>query len=177
MRGMKSKIKFGLWKSPELRIREKLLVKQLMNHVKRKGGVLEVLEFIDIEHQNNLWYGGNVAEIKYKGYRLVIAAVGDVKVEVADENDNYVGYVKDKNNAGIFYKEFRHFIRDDKHLVKLIADNHIIFENNNWWECFMYLPDGTFVDMMMALESDLLSEAILEVADSMDEIIEYGKDN
>lgn len=177
MRGMKSKIKFGLWKSPELRIREKLLVKQLMNHVKRKGGVLEVLEFIDIEHQNNLWYGGNVAEIKYKGYRLVIAAVGDVKVEVADENDNYVGYVKDKNNAGIFYKEFRHFIRDDKHLVKLIANNHIIFENNNWWECFMYLPDGTFVDMMMALESDLLSEAILEVADSMDEIIEYGKDN
>ena len=177
MRGMKSKIKFGLWKSPEIRIREKLLVKQLMNHVKRKGGVLEVLEFIDIEHQNNLWYGGNVAEIKYKGYRLVIAAVGDVKVEVADENDNYVGYVKDKNNAGIFYKEFRHFIRDDKHLVKLIADNHIIFENNNWWECFMYLPDGTFVDMMMALESDLLSEAILEVADSMDEIIEYGKDN
>lgn len=177
MRGMKSKIKFGLWKSPEIRIREKLLVKQLMNHVKRKGGVLEVLEFIDIEHQNNLWYGGNVAEIKYKGYRLVIAAVGDVKVEVADENDNYVGYVKDKNNAGIFYKEFRHFIRDDKHLVKLIADNHIIFENNNWWECFMYLPDGTFVDMMMALESDLLSEAILEVADSMDEILEYGKDN
>lgn len=177
MRGMKSKIKFGLWKSPELRIREKLLMKQLMNHVKRKGGVLEVLEFIDIEHQNNLWYGGNVAEIKYKGYRLVIAAVGDVKVEVADENDNYVGYVKDKNNAGIFYKEFRHFIRDDKHLVKLIANNHIIFENNNWWECFMYLPDGTFVDMMMALESDLLSEAILEVADSMDEIIEYGKDN
>lgn len=177
MRGMKSKIKFGLWKSPEIRIREKLLVKQLMNHVKRKGGVLEVLEFIDIEHQNNLWYGGNVAEIKYKGYRLVIAAVGDVKVEVADENDNYVGYVKDKNNAGIFYKEFRHFIRDDKHLVKLIANNHIIFENNNWWECFMYLPDGTFVDMMMALESDLLSEAILEVADSMDEIIEYGKDN
>ena len=177
MRGMKSKIKFGLWKSPELRIREKLLVKQLMNHVKRKGGVLEVLEFIDIEHQNNLWYGGNVAEIKYKGYRLVIAAIGDVKVEVADENDNYVGYVKDKNNAGIFYKEFRHFIRDDKHLVKLIANNHIIFENNNWWECFMYLPDGTFVDMMMALESDLLSEAILEVADSMDEIIEYGKDN
>lgn len=174
---MKSKIKFGLWKSPEIRIREKLLVKQLMNHVKRKGGVLEVLEFIDIEHQNNLWYGGNVAEIKYKGYRLVIAAVGDVKVEVADENDNYVGYVKDKNNAGIFYKEFRHFIRDDKHLVKLIANNHIIFENNNWWECFMYLPDGTFVDMMMALESDLLSEAILEVADSMDEIIEYGKDN
>ena len=174
---MKSKIKFGLWKSPELRIREKLLMKQLMNHVKRKGGVLEVLEFIDIEHQNNLWYGGNVAEIKYKGYRLAIAAVGDVKVEVADENDNYVGYVKDKNNAGIFYKEFRNFIRDDKHLVKLIADNHIIFENNNWWECFMYLPDGTFVDMMMALESDLLSEAILEVADSMDEIIEYGKDN
>ena len=174
---MKSKIKFGLWKSPEIRIREKLLVKQLMNHVKRKGGVLEVLEFIDIEHQNTLWYGGNVAEIKYKGYRLVIAAVGDVKVEVADENDNYVGYVKDKNNAGIFYKEFRHFIRDDKHLVKLIANNHIIFENNNWWECFMYLPDGTFVDMMMALESDLLSEAILEVADSMDEILEYGKDN
>lgn len=177
MIGMNSKIKFGLWKSLKLSIREKLIMKQLMNHVKRKGGVLEVLDFIDIEHQNNLWYGGNVAEIKYKGYRLVIAAVGDVKVEVADENDNYEGYVKDKNNAGIFYSEFRSSIRNDRHLVKLIAENHIIFENNNWWECFMYLPDGTFVDMMMALESDLISEAILEVADSMDEIIEYGKDN
>lgn len=177
MIGMKSKIKFGLRKSLILSIREKFLMKQLMNYVKRKGGVLEVLDFIDIEHQNNLWYGGNVAEIKYKGYRLVIASVGDVKVEVADENDNYVGYVKDKNNAGIFYSEFRSFIRNDRHLVKLIAENHIIFENNNWWECFMYLPDGTFVDMMMVLESDLILEAILEVADSMDEIIEYGKDN
>ena len=31
--------------------------------------------------------------------------------------------------------------------------------------------------MMMALESDLISEAILEVADSMDEILEYGKEH
>lgn len=154
----------------------KRLIRRLERKVKKLGGELEV-DIIDTKHQNNLWYGGDIAEIKYKNHRLVIAAVGDVRVEVADENDNYVGYVKDKNNAGIFYKEFRHFIRDDKHLVKLITDNHIIFENNNWWECFLYLPDGRFVDMMMALESDWISEAILEVADSMDEILEYGKEH
>ena len=98
----------------------KRLIRRLERQVKKLGGELEV-DIIDTKHQNNLWYGGDIAEIKYKNHRLVIAAVGDVKVEVADENDNYVGYVKDKNNAGIFYKEFRHFIRDDKHLVKLIA--------------------------------------------------------
>ncbi len=31
--------------------------------------------------------------------------------------------------------------------------------------------------IMMDLESDLISEAILEVVDSMDENLEYGKDN
>lgn len=96
----------------------KRLIRRLERQVKKLGGELEV-DIIDTKHQNNLWYGGDIAEIKYKNHRLVIAAVGDVKVEVADENDNYVGYVKDKNNAGIFYKEFRHFIRDDK----LLADD------------------------------------------------------
>ena len=91
----------------------KRLIRRLDRKVKKLGGELEV-DIIDTKHQNNLWYGGDIAEIKYKNHRLVIAAVGDVRVEVADENDNYVGYVKDKNNAGIFYKEFRHFIRDDK---------------------------------------------------------------
>ena len=167
---------FQLLKKLKLQLDEILLMYKLKKYVERKGGKLEILDFIDTEHQNNLWYGGDVAEIKYKGYRLVIAAIGDVRAEVADENDNYVGYVKDKNNAGIFYSEFRNFIRNDRHLSKLCSENHIIFENNNWWECFLYLPDGRFKDMMMALESDWISEAILEVADSMDEILEYGKD-
>jgi len=47
---------------------------------------------------------------------------------------------------------------------------------NNWWECFLYLPDGSFVDMMMDLEYDRIDEAIIAVADSLDEIIEhYGE--
>lgn len=57
--------------------------------------------------------------------------------------------------------------------VDIIDTKH----QNNWWECFLYLPDGRFIDMMMALESDWISEAILEVADSMDEILEYGKEH
>ncbi len=155
--------------------RTKHLIKRLKKKVRKLGGELDV-EMIDTKHQNNLWYGGDVAEIKYKNHRLIIAAIGDVRVEVYDENDEYVGYVKDKSNAGTFYSEFRHFIRDDKHLGELIRNNHIIFDNNNWWECFMYLPDGTFVDMMMNLDADFISEAILEVAEVMDEILEYGKD-
>ena len=150
----------------------KCLIRRLERQVKKLGGELEV-DIIDTKHQNNLWYGGDIAEIKYKNHRLVIAAVGDVKVEVADENDNYVGYVKDKNNAGIFYKEFRHFIRDDKHLVKLIADNHIIFENNNWWECFIYDKNGVFHDLMWDLDSIRLDDAIEEVKVSLDEMIKH----
>ena len=72
----------------------KRLIRRLERQVKKLGGELEV-DIIDTKHQNNLWYGGDIAEIKYKNHRLVIAAVGDVKVEVADENDNYVGYVKE----------------------------------------------------------------------------------
>lgn len=60
-------------------------------------------------------------------------------------------------------------------------------EHNNWWECFVYTPDGEFHDMMWALDSDHIFEGVEVVLSAMDSVIkditenkeriEYGKDS
>lgn len=60
-------------------------------------------------------------------------------------------------------------------------------EHNNWWECFVYTPEGEFHDMMWALDSDHIFEGVEVVLSAMDSVIEditenkerieYGKDS
>lgn len=135
------------------------------------GAELSVDDFIDVNHLYHYWYGGDVAEIQYKGYTFTVSAIGDVIASLTDENGEEIARVKDKGNNGVFYKEMCSFIDSDEQLTLFIGQERILIDYNNWWECFVTLPSGKFVDLMWALEGYKIDEAVEEVLDEMDQVI------
>lgn len=131
-----------------------------------------IKDSIDNEHRSHYWYGGQCATIEHKGYIASIEAIGDIYVEYAP-NGEYKYHVKDKANAGWLYGELRNDIKNDKELYDAIDNGDLIVDNNNWWECFIYDPQGNFHDLMWALDADYLDDAIREVKFSLDKMIKY----
>lgn len=150
----------------------KTLCTRLKKEALKYGADLE-MEPIDILHQYHYWHGGEKVCIHYKGYRFSVCANGDIYAELYDRNGEYLTHVKDKNNSGGFYEEMADFISSDRRLHRLIKEERLLFGNNNWWECFLYLPDGYFVDMMWVLDAYSIKEAVLEVLENIDKIIAY----
>lgn len=152
-------------------IRKKKLVYKLKKFVKKMGAELSI-NIIDTEHQYHYWYGGCVAKIKFEGYIFSIEAIGDIYAELLDEElIESLAYVKDKYNSGAFYDEMTVYLDNDRQLSKAISQARLLFDHNNWWECFLITPNKEFKDLMLALESDKISDAVKEVACSMQEII------
>lgn len=133
---------------------------------------IHIDDFIDKEHQSHYWYGGECATIMYKGYVAKISAIGDVYAEYAPGGE-YVTHIKDKNNGGVFYSEFNSYIKNDEELDHLIKSGDLIFDYNNWWECFIVDKNGETHDLMWCLDATFLSDAIEEVKESLDEMIAY----
>ena len=83
------------------------------------------------------------------------------------------------------------YLKTDHALYAAMGDTHkryrLDMEHNNWWECFVYTPEGEFHDMMWALDSDHIFEGVEVVLSAMDSVmkditenkerIEYGKDS
>lgn len=134
--------------------------------------ILTITDIIDDKHLSHFWYGGQCAKIEHKGYIASIEAIGDVYAEYAP-NGEYKTHIKDKNNAGVFYHEMCSYIRDDAELYKAIENEDLVFDHNNWWECFIIDPQGNFHDLMWNLDADFLGEAIEEVKAGLDEMIKY----
>ncbi len=133
---------------------------------------LEVIKFIDEEHMNCLWYGGPVAEIKYKGFLFSMEARGDINCTLFDINNNELGYVKDKNNAGRFRDEMAHCLANDTELYIAKNEGYLVLENNNWFEIFVRTPDMEWQQTTWLSESDDLEECIVEMIETVDEMIE-----
>lgn len=132
---------------------------------------VKMLQCIDDDHQYHYWYGGNCAEISHKGYKLYVAAIGDVKV------DFVVGGVvkesfKDTRNSGTFYKRMAYYIKNDKELNDSIENRSLIISNNNWWELTMVDRNNKFHDLGMVLDSYFLKEAVSEAQDIANDIID-----
>lgn len=125
----------------------------------------------DNKHSLSYWFGGQMVKIIYKGYKFSIEAVGDVRATLYDQNNIEIAYVKDKNNAGNFYGEMTPYIADDDMLLDLIDRDKLIFDNNNWFECFVYDKNGNYYDIPWALDSMNIYNAIQEVMNDMDEVI------
>jgi len=133
---------------------------------------------ISLRRLSSLWYGGNVAEVKYKGYIFHIDAIGDVYADLYHvHDDRHLCYVKDKNNNGNFGSEMLSYFRSDKTLYEALGEAphkyHLKMQDNNWWECFVTDPQEDFHDLMWALDDDNLFDAIGNVLKSMDEMIDY----
>ena len=102
----------------------------------------------------------------------MIEAIGDVYAEYVPNNETEV-YVKDKNNAGVFYSEIRGYLKNDAELYKAVENEELIFENNNWWEAFIIDLKGIHHDLMWVLDASYLTEAIEAVKEGFEEMIKY----
>lgn len=149
---------------------EYLCIQQLKRDVRKYGGELE-LDTIDPQHQMHYWHGGETAYIHYKEHTFVISADGDVRATLYATDNRELAYVKDKSNLGHFYDAMSPYIRNDSHLTELTDNGQLVFDDGNWWECFLRMPDGSTRDLMWALDAYKLSEAIVEVAKAMDSIL------
>ena len=131
-----------------------------------------VQPYIDKEHLAHYWYGGDVVSIEHRGFTFFISADGEVNASLLDEKNNELCYVKDKNRSGRFYDEMSSFIANDKELFSLInspeGEKVLVFENNNWWECYARDPAGNMYDLMWALDASTIPEAIEEVKEHID---------
>lgn len=104
---------------------------------------------IDKRHLNCIWYGGEIAHIKFNdGWFLTFGAYGDIKIYGAVKGAGF--YVKDTCNSGSVYCELGSII-DDSSLASLEQNpnpyNFIEFENNNWFEVNAISPNGKFIDL------------------------------
>ncbi|MCL2578152.1 MAG: hypothetical protein FWE27_08920 [Defluviitaleaceae bacterium] len=135
---------------------------------------------ISLRRLHSLWYGGNVVDVKYKGYTFHIEASGEVRCNLnRTNNDNPVCYLKDKSKNGVFDYEMLSYIRFDKTLYKTLNHEHRKFYlemyNNNWWECFITDDKGVFHDIMWTLDNDDLFISVANVIENFDEMIVYLK--
>ena len=131
-----------------------------------------ITDFIDNDHRSHYWYGGQCATIEHKGYIASVEAIGDIYAEYAP-NGEYKYHIKDKNNAGWFYNEMHNDIKSDKELYEAINNGDLLIDNNNWWECFIIDPQGNWHDLMWALDSGYLDDAIEEVKENLEDMIKY----
>ena len=131
---------------------------------------VKITDYIDDQHKSHYWYGGQCAVIKYKGYTFSIEAVGDVYWYCKKDGDISDCY-KDKNNSGRFYGEMSYLYKNDDELYEAIDKGELVFDYNNWWECFVYDKDGEFHDLMWDLDASYLGEAIEEVKEQLDDVI------
>lgn len=166
----------GFWHRIWLRILTKKTTKHLLEDVS------VVFNYKIRAHQySSLWYGGEVAVISCRQHKFLLSATGDVYANLVDKADGNrsLFYLKDKNNGGFLADELIPYIKTDTELHAVICGTHkrylLKLDYNNWWECFLIDPEGNFHDLMMALDSDGVFDAVAEILAEIDEIIEYSK--
>lgn len=127
-----------------------------------KGMKVEFFEEIESGKENSLWYGGDVAEIKYKDCSFVITANGDVRGDIYEDGELVTSF-KDKSNHANFYGVILDYligkVNTDNDLEDWITRNYvtdeslmrkpncIYLDDSNWWEIYIkYNDDKIDVD-------------------------------
>lgn len=151
--------------------------KHILSHLTEKGLdvsqiELEIIDFIDNDHKDCSWYGGTVAEVKYKDYLFSLEARGDIICTLFDKNEKELGYVKDRNNGSSFRYEMAHCLANDAELYRAKEDGRLVFENNNWFEIFVRTPDKEWQQATWLTETDDIEDCVFEMIETMDEMIE-----
>ena len=155
-------------------------LKKIKDQEKKYGVEIEISDIIDKDHLDCVWYGGEVGTIKYKGYTVVIAAYGDIRIDAVINGEPFD--IKDKNNGGVVYEEIGNLI-DDAKLAELenadLTGDYIRYENNNWFEFDIIDPDGKYIDCcyMDNVINDDLIECFSEADFYIGIIEQYKKEN
>lgn len=118
----------------------------------------------DSKHLESIWYGGEIARIKYKGYVITIEARGDVEVcgEVKGRKVNFY----DEHNQAAAWAEIGSFV-DDEDLKKDEMKSAIIEEN--WFEFNVIEPGGKYLEYYgnNVLDGNLL-DCLEDIGDYLD---------
>ena len=151
------------------KIREKL--KQYRDLAAQKGAILNVNEhdFIDDDHLDCVWYGGDIGNVVYKGVIFDISVHGDVCLYGSYKGQEI--YYKNKSNSGAIGTDLYYQIPDDKTLYQLSkfdlqekTEDYLEWGNNNWVE-FFYGDTGA----SDVADEDNVLEAVGEVLEFIEE--------
>lgn len=152
------------------KIREKL--KQYKDLAAQKGAILNVNEhdFIDDDHLDCVWYGGDIGNIVYKSVIFDICVHGDVCL-FGYYNGQEI-YYNNKSNTGAIGTDLYYQIPDDKTLHQLSipdwqkeTDDHLEWGNNNWVEIFFGNSNSSDV-----ANDDNVLEAVGEALEFIEEL-------
>lgn len=123
----------------------------------------------------HLWYGGTVVSLETNLGTYYLNAVGEVRCQLYAKKDfkdslgneykkdELIVNIVDKNNDGLFKKELQRYIKNDKHLDKILnfKDKKLKLElgNSNWLE-LKFLDNKGNNDYSYVLDTDSVMEAI-----------------
>ncbi len=131
------------------KIRAKLA--ELEKEAESLGAELQVREddFIDDDHLDCLWYGGQIGSIMYKGFEISIEVQGEVALygDMYDEELKNFTYINKRGNGAFNMAasdSLRTAFKNDTELRAALMENRLVVENNNWVEYFICTPDGVW---------------------------------
>jgi len=96
---------------------------------------IEIYQSGDKEHQDSIWYNGDVAKLSQGDRMVTIVAVGEIRIH---DKDGLVYDGKMRNNG------IDGGLETDKDLKKIGNDyeDKYHWENNNWFEIIAVIKDG-----------------------------------
>lgn len=147
-------------------------------HENRAYLVIKNDAIIDNDHLNVVWYGGGIATLMYQNYALEIVASGEVCIvgEIGDSDFRYQNKMGDGAYAMNACDSLRTTFKSDKEFEKALDEGKISYQDNSWFEYFVYNDDDEVVaDEVEDSESlaDVLSEGnIKTLVDWLEEIAE-----
>lgn len=135
-----------------------------------KTAEVDYAQYIDSDHQCCLWYGSEVAVVKYGEFTFRICANGDVCFEGKFNNGEGVR-LEDKGNHGTFYNVLHNLIPDDQFLANYQYSHPNAFVNTNWFEVFVIDGSGKEFTESFVLDSTYVAHAIEEVIENANDYI------
>lgn len=139
--------------------------------LKDKAKNVWVMKNLDPKKEDSIWYNGdNIVYVEFEDVDIFIQGIGDIYVEVTDENGEELETLRDKSNYGVEPTTFS----NDEEMLKLIQEGRLEFHNNNWFETLFQFKDSKYVESTY--------DIVDNVSDALDpgyilEILEYVRRN
>ena len=133
-------------------------VNEFKEALKDKAKNVWVMKNLDPKKEDSIWYNGdNIVYVEFEDVDIFIQGIGDIYVEVKDEN-------------GVEPTTFS----NDEEMLKLIQEGRLEFHNNNWFETLFQFKDSKYVESTY--------DIVDNVSDALDpgyilEILEYVRRN
>ena len=114
--------------------------------------------FVDDDHLDTVWYGGELGWLKYAGYEVHFEVTGEVFITGTYNGDPFE--YRNKNNDGAMSHNADDALRSnffsDEQFHEAIQNCDIEYENNNWVEAHVKKADGEWIDEVVDDADDVL---------------------